>query len=92
MTSRIDQIREKLTKALKPTNLEIIDESHLHVGHAGAASGAGHYKIIVHSHLFTDKSAVARHQLVYAALSDMMQTDIHALSIQAITPESDATQ
>lgn len=79
---RIVRMREKLESALSPANLEIIDDSHLHAGHAGAASGAGHFTVIISAAAFEGKATLACHRLVYAALDDMMTTDIHALSIK----------
>ena len=85
--ARIDRIREHLTRALQPERLEIIDESARHAGHAGAAGGGGHYLVRIVAAAFQDKTPIQRHRLVYAALGDMMQADIHALSIQASTPD-----
>jgi len=80
-----DKIREKL-QALKPRQLEIVDESARHAGHAGAQAGGGHYQLLIVSDAFQDKNQVARHRLIYSALGDMMQQEIHALSIQALSP------
>ena len=68
-------------QAFSPNILEIIDDSHLHRGHAGAASGAGHYRLIIASEAFKGLSTVASHQKIYAALAEMMGSEIHALSI-----------
>lgn len=87
MSERIDMIREKLTAALSPTQLDIIDESHLHVGHPGARSGGGHFAATIVSESFEGKNMLARHRMVYDALGNAMQTDIHALSIKAHTPQ-----
>lgn len=84
--SVMDKIRERLTP-LAPQQLELIDDSHLHAGHAGARSGGGHYRLIIVSAAFAGKNTVTRHRLVYEALGDMMRNDIHALAIQARTPE-----
>ena len=84
---RIDRIRARLESALQPASLEIIDESAKHAGHAGAAGGGGHYIVRIVSPAFADKSPIQRHRLVYDAVDDMMQAEIHALSIQASTPE-----
>jgi len=81
-----DRIREKLA-VLAPLQLELIDDSHLHAGHAGARSGGGHYRLAIVSAAFSGKNTVARHRLVYEALGDMMRKDIHALAIQARTPD-----
>jgi len=85
-SERIDRIRTRLAQALQPESLEIIDESAKHAGHAGAASGGGHFIVHIVATVFQDKSLIQRHRLVYEALGDMMQHDIHALSIQAATP------
>ena len=86
-SERIDLIRERLNAALDPTSLDIVDESHKHVGHAGARSGGGHFDVTIVSEQFAGKSLIERHRLVYAALGDAMNTEIHALSIKAYTPE-----
>ncbi|MGH9958507.1 MAG: BolA family protein [Pyrinomonadaceae bacterium] len=82
----VERIREKL-QTLHPQRLEIADESALHAGHAGAQSGGGHYQLLIVSKSFKDKTQVARHRLVYAALGAMMHQEIHALSIQALSPD-----
>lgn len=83
-------IRAALEDALAPERLEVLDESHKHVGHEGARDGRGHFAVTVVSAGFAGKLPLARHRMVYAALGDMMQTDIHALSIKALTPEEAA--
>ncbi len=88
---RAAAIRAKLEQALAPERLEITDESHLHVGHAGAAGGGGHFSVSITSARFQGCSTLQRHRMVYQALSDMMPGDIHALSIRARTPEEEAT-
>lgn len=87
MSTRVEAIRERLTAALAPKALEIEDESHRHSGHAGARDGRGHFRVHIVSEAFAGKSALARHRAVYAALGDLMQTDIHALAIDARTPD-----
>jgi BolA protein len=72
--------------ALHPQHLEIIDESLLHAGHAGARAGGGHFKLTLVSADFAGQSAVSRHRMVYQALGDMMSGQIHALSITALAP------
>ena len=67
--------------------VEVIDESHLHVGHAGAASGGGHFRATIVSHRFAGLSRVAAQRLVYEALADELESEIHALSISALVPE-----
>ncbi|HXG28281.1 MAG TPA: BolA family protein [Nevskiales bacterium] len=78
-------MRQRLAK-LAPIELEIVDESHLHAGHAGARSGRGHYALRIRTAAFTGKTPIQRHRLVYEALGDLLQTDIHALSIKALAP------
>lgn len=87
---RIELIQQRLTEQLTPSQLRVIDESHLHEGHQEAeASGGGHYFIEITSDQFEGKSQVERHRMIYAALGDAMGTEIHALSIQAQTePET----
>jgi BolA family transcriptional regulator, general stress-responsive regulator len=89
-TSRYDMIRDRLSAALAPTSLQLVDDSHLHAGHAGAEDGRGHYRVAIVSTQFAGLRAIARHQLVYRALGDLLQTDIHALSITALTPDEAA--
>lgn len=84
---RVEMIRERLTKNLQPAELEIIDESARHAGHAGAASGGGHFIVNIVAAAFNDKTLIQRHRLVYDAVDDIMHREIHALSIQAKTPE-----
>jgi BolA protein len=86
-SARVDKIRAQLTTALAPKELEVIDDSHLHAGHAGARDGRGHYTVRIVSPRFAGLRPIARHQLVYQAVSGMMHTDIHALSIVALTPD-----
>ncbi len=83
-SKRINMIRDRLTEALAPTVIEIIDESHLHAGHAGAKEGKGHFRLRISSPEFTGVRPIQCHRLIYAALGDMMQTDIHALSIEIL--------
>lgn len=83
--SRIELMRERLA-ALEPVELEIADDSHRHAGHAGAGGG-GHYTLRIVSAQFAGKGTVARHRMVYSALGEMMKRDIHALNIQAKTPD-----
>jgi len=68
---------------MAPEALEVVDESHLHVGHAGARDGRGHFRIRITSSRFDGQPRLARHRMIYQALGDMMSTDIHALSIEA---------
>lgn len=79
---RLAEIEQRIRKQLNPSYLEIIDDSAEHHGHAGAASGAGHFTIIISSTQFNDKSLVACHRMVYDAVGDLMHSEIHALRIQ----------
>ena len=72
---------------LEPALLDIIDESHKHAGHAGARDGGGHYVLHIASVQFVGKNTVARHRMIYSALGEMMKKEIHALTIQAHTPD-----
>ena len=90
MTDRLERIRERLAATLAPAECQLIDESHLHAGHAGAASGAGHYRLRLVSERFEGLNRIARHRLVYDCLRDMMQGDIHALNIIAVAPSETA--
>jgi len=85
-TSRIDRMTERLKTGLEPERLEIVDDSHRHAGHAGAADGRGHFTVLVVSKRFAGLNTLKRHRLVYDIVGDMMTTDIHALSIQALAP------
>ncbi len=84
-------IRQKLTDALQPKVLEIIDQSAAHAGHAGARQGGGHYYVTIVSDHFDQLSLLKRHQLVYQTLGELMQHEIHALSINALTPSENST-
>jgi BolA protein len=81
----IELMQEKLAE-LQPNEIEIIDDSALHAGHAGAKSGGGHYRLRIISSSFANMNTLARHRLVYATLGDLMQQKIHALTITALTP------
>lgn len=83
---RVARIRAALEAAFAPQALEVEDDSHRHAGHAGARDGRGHFNVRVVSTAFAGMAPLARHRAVYAALGEMMQTDIHALSIRAEVP------
>jgi BolA protein len=85
-TSRIDRLTERLKTGLEPERLEVVDDSHRHAGHAGPADGRGHFTVLVVSKRFAGLNTLKRHRLVYDIVGDMMTTDIHALSIQALAP------
>ena len=82
----LERIEHTLRHALSATEVQVEDESALHAGHAGAASGGGHYRVTVVSPLFAGKNPVQRHRLVYAALAEEMQQAIHALALTTLTP------
>lgn len=84
--TRVDRIRSALQAALNPSLLEVGDDSHLHAGHAGAASGGGHYSVKIVSKRFDGLRLVMRHRLVYDAVAEMMRAEIHALAITALAP------
>ena len=84
--NRVEEIKMRLEKTLAPEKLEIVDDSHLHRGHAGSASGAGHFSVVIVSGKFTGMNMVQRHRLVYQAVGDMMPAEIHALGIRALAP------
>ena len=84
--TRERRLREKLTTRFAPLELTIVDESHLHAGHAGAAGGQSHYRVRIVSDAFRGIPPVGRHRLIYAAVEDMLRTDIHALAIEALPP------
>lgn len=83
---RPEAIRAALQAALLPLSLEVVDESHKHAGHAGARDGRGHFAVTIVSEAFAGLAPLARHRKVYAALGELMQTDIHALAIEARAP------
>lgn len=85
--TRVERIRAALEQAFQPEQLQIEDQSHLHAGHAGAATGRGHFRIDIVSASFAGMKPLQRHRAIYAALGTLMQTDIHALSVGARTPE-----
>ena len=89
--ARIAAFKEDLAKAFDVQELQIEDESHLHAGHAGAASGGGHFKLTIVAPQFADLSLVARHRAIYAALSRHIPLEIHALTISAFSPDEKAS-
>ena len=84
--NRVERIHQLLSLSLSPVSLTIDDESSLHAGHAGAASGGGHYRIRMISARFEGLGKLGRHRLVYDCLREMMQKDIHALAMTLLTP------
>jgi BolA family transcriptional regulator, general stress-responsive regulator len=86
VSDRLARIRAAL-ETLSPQQLDLIDESHKHAGHEGARDGRGHFRVHIVSPQFAGKAPLARHRLVYAAVGDLMNTDIHALAIEARAPD-----
>ncbi|MCG6873136.1 MAG: BolA family transcriptional regulator [Gammaproteobacteria bacterium] len=84
---RLAAIDRILRDHFAPESLEVRDESAEHAGHAGAASGGGHYRLTIVADAFREQDALARHRLIYSALGQLMEKDIHALSIQAFSPD-----
>jgi intracellular septation protein len=85
--SRAQRLRERLQNRFAPAQLLVEDESHLHEGHAGAADGHSHFRIRIVAEAFRGIPSVARHRLIYAAVDDLMKSDIHALAIEALAPD-----
>ena len=85
--TRLAEITARLEATFSPESLQVDDESHLHVGHEGAKDGRGHFRVLVISDKFRGQSAIKRHRMVYQAMGELMQTDIHALTIEAFTPD-----
>ncbi|MEE8119457.1 MAG: BolA family protein [Gammaproteobacteria bacterium] len=83
MTDRSMIIRKRLEAAFQPEQLSVQDDSHQHVGHAGAQDGRGHFTVEIAAAAFDGKAALECHRMVYSALDDLMTTDIHALRIHA---------
>jgi BolA protein len=89
---RRTRIETKLRESFAAPYVLVVDESHQHAGHVGAREGGGHFRAVVVSERFAGKPPVERQRLVYAALAEEMGSDIHALSMQTLTPEQWAEQ
>lgn len=88
MTSVSEAIHRKLTQALAPTRLAIVDDSHRHAGHAGARpEGETHFRIEIVSASFVGMSRIQRQRLIYGLLANELETRVHALSLATLTPE-----
>lgn len=85
--NRVEEIKRRLVEQLQASSVQVLDEGHKHIGHPGARDGRGHFAVRVVSHAFADKSTLQRHRMVYDAMGTLMQTDIHALSVEAMTEE-----
>jgi intracellular septation protein len=86
--TRAQRLRERLESRFAPAQLTVEDESHLHEGHAGAAGGQSHFRVRIVAEAFRGIPSVARHRLIYAAVDDLMKSDIHALAIEARAPDT----
>ena len=84
---RVAWIEDTLRQGFAPSHLVVEDESSLHAGHAGAASGGGHFRVLIVSQAFHGQPPVARQRAVYAALGNAMQSEIHALALRTLTPD-----
>jgi BolA protein len=85
MSERVSTIEKLLTDAFVPAEILVKDQSHLHAGHAGAKEGKGHFDVKIVSEKFAGQNRINRHRMVYDALGSFMQSDVHALRINAIT-------
>jgi BolA protein len=83
-----EALEQRLREALEATHVEVVDESHLHAGHAGARDGGGHYRALIVSTRFEGLSRVKAQQVVFSVVEDWMGGEIHALSMQTMTPEA----
>jgi len=91
MSERRDRIEAKLRDELDASEIEVVDESHLHAGHVGAREGGGHFRVTIVSECFAGLSRVASQRLVYRVLEAEMKGEIHALSITARAPHADSS-
>ncbi len=81
------RMREKLMISLRPTRLDVVNESHLHAGHRSSpGTGESHFRVLIVSEAFTGKSRVERHRIVNDLLSDELKNAVHALAIKACAP------
>ena len=83
---RLAEIKKRLVTDFEPETLGVEDESYLHKGHEGARDGRGHFRVLIIAEAFADRSPLERHRMIYRSLGDLMRTDIHALSIDAWSP------
>ncbi len=83
-SERMKVMHDRLQQAFSPEKIEVIDDSHLHVGHAGAEGGAGHYTVVIASALLKSKSRVDAHREIYRVFDDLIPHEIHALKIKLV--------
>lgn len=88
MAIEASRLESRLREALDATHVEVVDESHLHAGHAGARDGGGHYRAVIVSERFAGLNRVRAQQVVYGVVDDWMGGEIHALSMKTFTPEA----
>lgn len=86
VNTRVERIRAALDAALAPSALEVIDDSQAHAGHAGALTGKGHFRVMIVAPCFAGVAPLQRHRMIYTAVEALMNSDIHALSIDARAP------
>ncbi len=84
---RLKMVEQRVRAAIDPVHLQILDESHRHRGHEGARSGGSHYRLTVVSERFVGRSRLARHRMLYDAVGDAMNREIHAFALRTYTPE-----
>lgn len=83
-SERMQEMRYRLEQTFSPSHLEIIDDSHKHVGHEGSKDGAGHYTLIITSEALRGLSRISAHQAIYKVLNDLIPIEIHALQIKIV--------
>ncbi len=86
---RVERIRARLESVFAPASVAVDDDSARHAGHAGARGGAGHFRVRIESQAFSGRSRLERHRMVYEALTGMLAGEIHALNIDARSPDDD---
>jgi BolA protein len=87
--NRLSRIQSRLESTFTPARVTVRDDSENHVGHPGASGGAGHFAVRIESNAFAGRSRLQRHRMVYEALADLMPGEIHALIIEAISPDEE---
>jgi stress-induced morphogen len=87
--ARVREIERRLQAALAPEWLEVLDESHLHIGHAGARDGRGHFRVRIQAEALKDLGRIAAHRRIHDTMGALMVTDIHALSIELVSLNED---
>lgn len=88
---KVETLLHERLSPLAPARLELIDDSHLHAGHAGAREG-GHYRLLIVSAAFAGRNTLARHRMVFSLVGELKEAGIHALSVEARTPEEETQE